>query len=531
MVPAAPTGLDEPIADAPVPPAAGVPRHVAKHLLKGSAALGFAVSVERGMGFLANILAARLGGAGTFGAYSLAISTANNISTYAGGGIGATAARFSGKYRRGGPGYSALARALAIVSIVSALLAAGGLWLGASPLAHLMQKASLARLLRWTVVSAVGIILLECARGFFIGQSRLPALLLLSVMVGLGMVFIIPFAAAGHDPVRMIILQGIITTAAVITCLTLARPLGLLPLSTVEPTLPLLPMLREVWSFGMVQLAGLIGVNFAGWWLTTLLARADSSLAQMSFFAIASQLRNIAGLAPSMLTESSYAMMADQADQAANTPQNVMALCTYASTMAAFLLAGAGIIVAPWAILLVYGRGYVAASTAVVLALVVSVIHMGNAPAAARLSIVSIRATAVINTLWAAFVALAATVLMLHRGSAWKAMGIYLTAHFISAVLVLCLLSRKDYVPKGMVTVFALGSGTAIALAVASWARAANPANALVLTAAMAAIFGTAAAILLRVGRIHRWVPSRVVIVQLLRRVTKWSAQDVQNGA
>ena len=228
-----------------------VPGHVKKHLLKGSFTLGASVSVERGMGFLANILAARLGGAGTFGAYSLAISTANNISTYAGGGIGSTAARFSGKYPRGSRGYATLARVLIVVSVFSAIVAAGGLWLGAAPIARLLQKSVLTGLLRWTGVSAVGIILLECARGFFIGQSRLVALVLLSLAVGTGMVALIPFAASTHNPTRMIVLQGVITTSAVIACFVLARPLGLTAPASSRPDLPFLPMLKEVWSFGV----------------------------------------------------------------------------------------------------------------------------------------------------------------------------------------------------------------------------------------------------------------------------------------
>ena len=96
--------------------AQSVPRHVARHLVSGTSALGAGILIERGMGFTANILAARFGGTATFGAYSLAISTANNISTYAAGQIGSTAARFSGKYQPGTPGYATLGRALASVS-------------------------------------------------------------------------------------------------------------------------------------------------------------------------------------------------------------------------------------------------------------------------------------------------------------------------------------------------------------------------------------------------------------------------------
>ena len=493
-----------------------VPGHVSRHLLKGSFALGFSVSVERGLGFLANILAARLGGAQTFGAYSLAISTANNISTYAGGGIGSTAARFSGKYPRGGPGYATLARALSIVSLVSALLAATGLWLGAGPIAHLMQKTSLTGLLQWTAISAVGIILLECARGFFIGQSRLPALMILSLVAGSGMVLLLPLAARTHNPVRMIVLQGAIMSSAVVVCLLLSSRLGLRAPVDSPTGLPLWPMLREVWGFGVVQLGGLIGVNFAGWWLTTLLARSDTTLVQISFFAIASQLRNIAGLAPSMLTESSYAVMADREGYASNTPQQVMALCTFAATAGAFALAGVGILLTPLALKLMYGRGYTGAASTVVVALAVAVVHMGNAPAAARLSIVSIRATGIINTIWAVLVAGAATILLLHHGSARMAMAIYLAAHLASSVMVMSMLYRWDRIPNGMARTYYAASLTAVVMAALAWLRISQPGRAGVISAAMALVFVVALSWMLTVGRRNGWIPRGSVVRQLL---------------
>ena len=96
---------------------------VTHHLVTGTSALALGVLIERGTGFIANILAARLGGTATFGAYSLAINTANNVATYAGAGIGSTAARFSGKYPHESAGYSTIARVLTFVSIISALVA------------------------------------------------------------------------------------------------------------------------------------------------------------------------------------------------------------------------------------------------------------------------------------------------------------------------------------------------------------------------------------------------------------------------
>ena len=512
--------IPEPRATESDPAPQQVPGHVAKHLISGTSALGLGVVIERGMGFLANVLAARFGGLATFGAYSLAISTANNISTYAAGQIGSTAARFSGKYQYGTPGYTTLARVLAIVSIASAVIGAVGLWFGAAPIAHLLGKASLTGLLRWAALSAAGIILLECARGFFVGQRRLAALVLLSLLVGIGMVSLLPFAASRHSPVRMIASQGAITTTAVLACLLLARPLGLFAPKSAIPALPLGPVLREVWSFGFVQLAGLVGANLAGWWLTTLVARADTSLVQMSFFAVASQLRNIVGLAPGLLTESSYAIMADPNGEEARTPHHVMALCTYAATFASLLLAAIGIILMPWGLSLVWGRSYAAGAVTAGIGLAIAVMHMGNAPASARLSIVSIRVTGILNTVWAVVVALSASVFLLHGGTAATGMLIYLFAHILAAGLVLLTLSRKDSIPAGMTSVFFLSAFTTLALVALAYLRASRPSLTTAATLGMSALATVSLSTLFLLGKRHHWLPAPAAVRRALHFIT-----------
>jgi O-antigen/teichoic acid export membrane protein len=505
--------IDPPVETAPGAP---IPKHIAERMATGTAALGVGVFIERGMGFLGNVLAARFGGAGTFGAYSLALTTANNISTYAGGGIGATAARFSGKYPYGGSGYSTLARSLLILSLSSAGIAALGLYAGAHPIALLLRDVRLTHLLRLAAFSAAGIVFLECARGFFVGQRRVVALLLLSLTVGVGMTTVIPFWAAHHSPNRMIVSQGAITTCAVLLCFLLARQLGLL-----SPRLPaagraVAPMLREVWSFGMVQLAGLVGMNLAGWWLTSLVARADTTLVQMSYFAIASQLRNIVGLGPGLLTEGSYAVMGDAAGEVTRTPDQVMAVCTYLSTTAALVLASFGIVFIPWALRLVYGRTYEAAALTTAIGLTIAVVHMGNAPAAARLTIVSIKTTGAINTLWAAFVAIVGTIYLLHSGSAWQAMTIYLAGHLLSAGLTLVALGRKNCLAAGVTQIFALGSGAILLLAALAFLRARHPQSATPLTLVMLALAACGVSRLLVIGKKHRWLPRRAALVGLL---------------
>ena len=496
--------------------AAPMPKHVAKDLVHGTSALGLGLVIERGFGFLANLLAARLGGASTFGAYSLALTTANNISSYAAGGIGSTAVRFSGKYSRGSAGYSTLSRVLAIIALVSASLAALVLWAGASPIAALLGKPSLTGLLRWAALSGAGIILLECCRGFLVGQRRLPAILLLSLTVGLGMIALLPLASR-RGPIEMIGSQGAVTLGAVALCALLFRPLGLAALPSHGGGESLGAMLREVWSFGLVQLAGLVGMNAAGWWLTTLVARSDKSLVQMGFLAISHQLRNIVGLFPGLLTESSLAVMAQGEGKAEKTPDQVMAVCTLAATFISLLVAGLGIAIVPWGLRLLYGSTYASAAAATVIALATAVIHMGSSPASARLSIVSIRMTGIINTVWAVFVAASASLFFFVDGSAWKGAFIYLAAHLISGALVFFYLGRRHCLPHGMTGIYVLGAASSMTLAALAFLRSARPELTGWLTLLMILLCGLTLVALAISGRRHGWVPSWQFFVRVLQ--------------
>ena len=504
-----------------------LPDQVTRNVLTGTSAMGASVFLERGAGFLANILAFRLGGRETFGAYSLAINTATNISTYAAGGIGATAARFSGKYPRHSRGYQSLIRALAIVSVVSAAIAALAIWFGAGPIARLLHNENLTTLLRCAWISAAGVVLLECARGFLVGQRFVAALLTMSVTVGAGMVFLLPYAAHRHSPATMVELQGGISLAAVFLCYLLGKRFGWRVASDPGDREPLGPVLKEIWSFGLIQLAGLVGLNLSGWWATALVARGDTTLVQMSYLTIASQLRNLASLPPSLLTEGSYAVMADPTHEGSQTPQRVMALCTFAALSVSLLLGLLGIALVPWGLALLYGRSSAGAGAAVAVALATAVSHMGTAPASARLTIVSIRSTALINTLWAVFVAIAATVFLLHGGNAWVAMAIYFSAHALSSTLAMLALKRWDNLPHGLLPLFAasllsIGGAAAISL----WrGRSDDMGLPTLLIAAISIATGGA---LYGFGRRYRWLPPRHVVANLLARLPLLSGKGAR---
>lgn len=492
-----------------------IPANVTKDLVSGTSALGAGVVIERGCGFLANILAARLGGAATFGTYALAISTASNISTYAAGGIGSTATRFSGEYPRGSAGYPTLARVLGIVSLVSALLAAFIMWLGAAPLARLLDKPSLTGILEWAAFSGAGMILVECARGFFIGQKRLKALLLLSCCVGIGMLTLLPIAAR-VGPVAMIFSQSAAVIGAVVVCLLCFRPLGLMSPRKIGKRAPMRPMLKQVWSFGFVQLAGLVGMNAAGWWLTSLVAKSDTSMMQMGFFAVAHQLRNIVALGPGLLAQASLAVMADKDSEMEKTPENVMAACTYVSTLVSLALAGAGILIVPWGLTLMYGHTYAGAEMAAAIALATAVAHMGSSPMGARVWIVSLRAAGFINTAWAVVVGIAATVILLNGGNAAKGAAIYFAAHVVMASLQIGVLKKRGSMPKGVISAYLFGTASALGLAILAIFRELHRQDTLTVSFAMFALWVAALIVLLIAGKRRQWLPTKEALAGFL---------------
>jgi hypothetical protein len=121
----------------------------------------------------------------------------------------------------------------------------------------------------------------------------------------------------------------------------------------------------------------------------------------------------------------------------------------------------------------------------------------------------------VINTLWAIIVAVGATVFLLHQGSAWKAMTIFLVGHLLSAVLVLGVLYRKDFLPRGMVTTFLLGTITSVVLATFAYLRAGQERSTLIITVVMAVVSVGALSSLFLIGKKHHWIPSNEALKRM----------------
>jgi len=459
---------EDPIQAAPAPPSLG------RLLFSGTSTLGLATLIERGLGFVANLAAARVGGVQVFGAYSVALTTANNVASYAGAGIGVTANRFSGEYPYGRPGYRALVRALSLFSLGSSALATLILWLAAQPLAvHLLRNPNLTHLLRLAALSAGAIILLECLRGLLVGQRRFAALLTLSILFGGGLVAVLP-AAARRGAAAMAVGQAAVALGAVALCVLWAKQLRF---AAVEPrgatgaTAGLRP--SAILKFGSVQLASMIGINAAGWWIASLVARSDTSLVQMGCYSVAMQVRNICGMPPWLISQTAYAQLTEQGGQIYGGPERVTKLSTIAATVVSLLVSGPAIALMPWLMPHVYGKTFGGAELAATLAVATGLIHMSGTPAAARLTVVSLPLTGGVNGIWTLLIVGLGTWLV-PRGGAAEAAATFLTAHIVSVLLVLLALLRMRTVSRDLIILSVPALVGSLLLAALGWLRSMN---------------------------------------------------------
>ena len=441
-----------------------------KFLLYGSATLGIAVGVERVAGFVSASLAARIAGPQTFGAYSVALATAGTIAAYAGAGIGTTANRFSGQYPLGSAGYAKFFRTLTLIAVVSCLLAALLMFAAATPLARwVLHNDSLIPLFRIAAVSSGAMVLLECYRGLLIGQRKIQSLLAIALISGIAIVLLLPFMAR-IGAFAMIGAQASVALIALCCYALFAKRLGIAPTKTLAPGGP---GIRPIIKFGIVQFGAFAGISIATWGLASLVARSDPSLTQMGFYAVSNQLRGLAVIAPGLLTQIVYSVLTNESGLEYGGAQHVLLSSTIMTTLLVVLVGGFAMTVLPWILVAAYGRSYASAELPILLLLATAIIHMSGQAASQRLSIVRLRATAVINTLWAVLLLVFGFLLIPKYGATGAALG-FLAAHTISNILVTISLYRQNDLPKGFLSSAAVTFLCTAAMVSIGYSRAAK---------------------------------------------------------
>ena len=490
-------------------------------LMTAVGGLGFALAIERGGSFLSNVLAARLGGAKNFGSYSVALMAANNVAWYAGSGIGTTSARLTAEHAPGAEGYCRIIRSLGIIGLISAAIAAVALWLGAAPMARtLLHNEFLVTPLRAAALSAAAFVLVECCRGVFIGTRNFAYVLVLSVLIGVGLLAMVP-RAARFGPTRMINGQSaaLFLAIGVATILILWRPKAR-PARDVREIEP--ASLGRIWRFGLMQLGGVVGMNAAGWWTASLVARMDASLIQVAFYTAATQLRNFSSLVPSLVQQGNLALFTDEGARDFGGAKRVIQVSSITASALSTICAGLVVLVLPWTLRHTYGADFTKAELPAVLAVATLLVHFGVSPAASRLVFVSLFWSGVVNAVWAVFVVIAGTMLVPLAG-ATAATAVLFLAHVISMFLNVACLKRLDALPPSVTMLAVLDTLTALAICALACFRHMVPHYSLVFSFLLLAVTVGVASLLLRYGQNCGAFPTPLRVASLLH---SWRGQS-----
>jgi hypothetical protein len=121
-----------------------------------------------------------------------------------------------------------------------------------------------------------------------------------------------------------------------------------------------------------------------------------------------------------------------------------------------------------------FGKAFAGAEPAVAIAVATALVHMAAAPAASRLTILSLKMIGFINGIWAVAV-IAMGPVLIPRSAAVFATAILLANHLVSAVLVLVCLWKKDSLPRGLVAISMPMMAGSVLFAVLGWLRFARP--------------------------------------------------------
>ena len=493
--------------------AAAAPAALRPVLMAGASGIGAAMVLEKLLGFTANLVAARWAGPAMFGAYMLVLTTANTVAGYAGAGIGATAMRFSGEYPRGHAGYRRLLRSLAIVALLSTALAGVLTFATAGPLARILLKnAALTGLLRLAALTAAAAVLMECCRGLLVGQRLYRALVALSFGYGISLALLLPMAARTR-PAIMVLAQAAAVILAVSGCLLFARKY-LRPARAGQRD-DAGPRVREVLRFGGVQFSAVMGVNLASWWLASMVTRADSSMAQMGFYAVGNQVRSLALLLPGIVSSASYPLLTEGSGRNFGGPHRVLVVNSFVSAAAAVLIGSGTIVVLPWALRL-WGHRYVGAELAAIFLTATAIVHMSYSPAANRLHIVRLRDIGIINLVWTVLVMGLAVVLVPRLGAAGAAATLFAAFLFSLGGVCFSLGRQKEMPPEVTRLLAGVVIGTVMLVAAACWRIRATSAAAptAVLALISFAMLGWLALFAQRQG----WQPLRVATWTALLR-------------
>lgn len=465
-------------------------------LLKGGMLIAFASLIERGFLFIANASSARLAGVENFGTYGLALSAAGFLASQASLGIGMVATRFSSEYPVGHVHNREFVQRIVQLSLMLSLIASVLMMGLAWPMAHwFYNKPLFFRVLLVTVFTAPVFVLLDAVRGLMLGLSYYRGLVLLSSIFGVMMLCLMPLAAM-RSPRMMVFTHGVCAlTACIAVFMVLRRKFELKLFSPSTREVPIIHMLR----FGLVQLGSSAAVNVVMMVLMALLVRYASreellsaslmplgfalqqgsvwminvglscvpmfGFREVGYYTAAGSMRNITALVPGLLNQTTIGLMTNLRGEQFGGVNRIVVINTWLSAIFVMPVTAVALILLPWLLPLVYGKGFIGGVAPASYLLVVGMIHMISQPAVNRLTVVRPRTVMLVQIAWIVVALGAAFLLVPRMGASGVALALLL-AHTASALLVLVGLKWHQSLPRFLTQLTVVGIVGGISLLV-----------------------------------------------------------------
>jgi hypothetical protein len=163
-------------------------------------------------------------------------------------------------------------------------------------------------------------------------------------------------------------------------------------------------------------------------------------------------------------------------------------------------------IFAPW-LLLAYGRSFLAGEIPIIILLATGIIHMSGAPAAQRLSITGLRATRVINGIWAVMI-IGLGIWLVPRLGATGAAAAFLIAHATTSLVVVLMLAWQSELPAGYAAMFIASTSGALGLVGLGFWRVTSLSHGLSITITMLVLYLLLVPALWQIGLTTGCLPS-----------------------
>ncbi len=425
---------------------------VRRLFLEGGISLGLAVAIQRIFAFVSTVLAARIGGVAVLGEYSLALSTAGMIGAFVGTGVGTVALRYVGQFPRSTQAYRKVLTVVGVITAVAGLGAGLLLLLGSGPLARLaLNNPKLSVALQFATAAIVVLVLFEAFNGVLVALHDFRSLLWLSVVSGVIMVIAVPYAS--HFGAKwMLLCYAVALLTGIIAALIKARK-AIWPLQREGVDEPHPPRTREIILFGNTQQFNTIVIGLASWWVILLVTRQDPTLHQMGFYFVGSQLRQVAGQAPTLASQLVFPALS-RVTEVPEQHDRVLSMATFVCAALSFVPAGVMLIGLPW-ILKLYGVAYREALVTCLILIATAVVQLSYVPAANALMILSLRASVLLNVVWSLALVLFGYAFIANHGAAGGALA-WLLSQLASQVVLFYLMKRMGRLPAGTLTTWCL---------------------------------------------------------------------------